>query len=182
MIASCIAYAAQIWLTVAEKFACALTLIAALTTIAAVRMTFRFFLFASAAALLGLAGCGVAYQAGTRIKASHMADSIKVGESSSDIHSRFGEPTIRDYKQDGTELWSYPYKPNSNDIVAGLLYTSTKEGDKGTFLDLKFVNGKLVSWQEAEHTTPAKQRSGFGVGIGGPGAMGGPGSTGPSHY
>jgi len=182
MIASCIAHAAQMWPTHAEKFACALTLIVGLTRIPSVRTISRFSLVAGAVALLGFAGCGVAYQAGTRIKASHMADSIQVGESSSEIHARFGEPTIRDYQRDGDEVWSYPYKPNSNDIVAGLLYTSTKEGDKGTFLDLKFVGGKLVSWQEVEHTTPAKQRTGFGVGIGGGGIMGGPGSSGTSHY
>ena len=165
-----------------EKFARALTLIEGVTKIAAVRLIPRILLLAGSAAFLSLAGCGVAYQAGTRIKASHMADSIEVGESSSQIHSRFGEPAIRDYKQDGDEIWSYPYKPNSNDIVAGLLYTSTKEGDKGTFLDLKFVKGRLVSWQEAEHTMPAKQRTGFGVGIGGGAIAGGPGSNGPSHY
>ena len=66
-----------------------------------------------------------------------------------------------------TEVWSYPYKPNSNDVAAALMYTSTKDGDKGTFLDLKFVEGKLVSWQEAEHTMPAKERTGFGMGING---------------
>jgi hypothetical protein len=106
-----------------------------------------------------------------------------VGETSSEIHERFGEPTIRDYQANESEIWSYPYKPNSNDIVAGLLYTSTKDGDKGTFLDLKFVNGKLVSWTEAEHTTPAKERAGFGVGLGGgPPIGGGPGSPGSVHY
>ncbi len=127
----------------------------------------------AAALLFASAGCGVAYQAGTRIKASHMADSIHEGESSSEIHQRFGEPAIRQYEANETETWSYPYKPNSNDIVAGLLYTSTKDGDKGTFLDLKFVNAKLVSWQEAEHTMPKKERTGLGMGIGGTSLMGG---------
>ena len=83
----------------------------------------------------------------------------------------------------GDEIWSYPYKPNSNDIVAGLLYTSTKEGDKGTFLDLKFVDGKLVSWAEAEHTMPPKERSGFGAGINAPAITGVGGPSNPtSHY
>lgn len=132
--------------------------------------------------MVTVAGCGVAYQAGTRIKASHMADSIQVGQTAADIHQRFGEPAIRDYQPNETEIWSYPKKPNSNDVVAGLLYTSTKEGDKGTFLDLKFVNGKLVSWQEAEHTMPSKERTGFGMSIGGGGLNGGPSNPGSVHY
>jgi hypothetical protein len=96
-----------------------------------------------------------------------MADSLKPGQSSSDIRRRFGEPDIRQYLPANTDVWSYPYKPNSNDITAALLYTSTKDGDAGTFLDLKFVNGKLVSWQEAEHTMPAKGHTGLGMSIGG---------------
>src|SRR6266404_3742007 len=87
------------------------------------------------------AGCGVAYQAGTRLKATRMSDSLKVGESSPAVHHSWGEPDIRDYLPGDTEVWSYPYKPNSNDITAALLYTSSKDGDKGTFLDLKFVGG-----------------------------------------
>ena len=130
-----------------------------------------------------LAGCGVFYQAGTRIKASHMSDQLQPGESMSQVHNQFGEPSLRQYPSDTTEVWSYAYKPNSNDITAALLYTSTKEGDKGTFLDLKFTDGKLVSWAEAEHTMPPKERSGFGAGING-GAILGPGSTSgqSSHY
>ncbi len=72
---------------------------------------------------------------------------------------------MRTYLPGDTEVWSYPYKPNSNDVTAALLYTSSKDGDKGTFLDLKFVEGKLVSWQEAEHTLPAKGHTGIGLGI-----------------
>ncbi len=75
------------------------------------------------------------------------------------------EPDIRTYLPGETEVWSYPYKPNSNDVTAALLYTSSKDGDKGTFLDLKFVEGKLVSWQEAEHTLPLKGHTGIGMGI-----------------
>src|SRR6266446_5821078 len=120
------------------------------------------------------AGCGVAYQAGTRLKATRMSDSLKVGESSPAVHHSWGEPDIRDYLPGDTEVWSYPYKPNSNDITAALLYTSSKDGDKGTFLDLKFVGGKLVSWQEAEHTMPAKGHTGISMGIGG-------GPVGPSN-
>ena len=125
-------------------------------------------------------GCGVFYQAGTRIKAAHMSDELKLGESMTEIHNKFGEPSIREYPNDTTEVWSYADKPNSNDITAALLYTSTKEGDRGTFLDLKFVNGQLVEWKEAEHTMPPKQRGGFGAGMGGPNL---PGPSGPAtHY
>lgn len=130
----------------------------------------------SAFAIASLAGCGLFYQAGTRIKGSHMSSQLTAGESMVEVHKEFGEPSIREYPNDTTEVWSYAYKPNSNDVAAALLYTSTKEGDKGTFVDLKFVNGKLVSWNEAEHTMPAKERSGFAAGFNAPGIMG-PGNT-----
>jgi hypothetical protein len=116
-------------------------------------------------AALIFTGCGLAYQAGTRIKATRMSDSLQVGQTSPQIHHSWGEPDIRTYLPGETEVWSYPYKPNSNDVTAALLYTSSKDGDKGTFLDLKFVEGKLVSWQEAEHTLPPKGHTGFGMGI-----------------
>ncbi len=116
-------------------------------------------------AALVFAGCGLAYQAGTRIKATRMSDSLQVGQTSPQVHHSWGEPDIRTYLPGETEVWSYPYKPNSNDVTAALLYTSSKDGDKGTFLDLKFVDGKLVSWQEAEHTLPPKGHTGFGMGI-----------------
>src|SRR5271156_3922401 len=125
----------------------------------------RFALLAMLALALAAMGCGVAYQAGTRIKAARMSDSLEVGEPSPEVHHSWGEPDLREYLPGDTEVWSYPYKPNSNDIVAALLYTSSKDGDKGTFLDLKFVGGKLVSWQEAEHTLPAKGHTGLAVGI-----------------
>ena len=127
----------------------------------------RFALLAVVSATLIFAGCGLAYQAGTRIKATRMSDTLQVGQTSPQIHHSWGEPDIRTYLPGETEVWSYPYKPNSNDVAAALMYTSTKDGDKGTFLDLKFVDGKLVSWQEAEHTMPAKERTGFGMGING---------------
>ena len=126
---------------------------------------------AGAVVLAGLicavAGCGLAYQAGTRIKTTRMSESLQTGQTSLEVHRAWGEPDLRTYLPGATEVWSYPYKPNSNDITAELLYTSSKDGDKGTFLDLKFVGGKLVSWQEAEHTLPAKGTTGFGMGIGG---------------
>ncbi|HTR62230.1 MAG TPA: hypothetical protein VMH37_11045 [Candidatus Binataceae bacterium] len=143
--------------------------------------------FTNRSFLLALAfiatGCGLFYQAGSRVKASRISNDIKPGESMVDIHNQFGEPSLRTYTNDTTEVWSYADKPNSNDIAAALLYTSTKEGDKGTFLDLKFVDGKLVSWTEAEHTMPPKERSGFGAGINAPGISGvGATSNATSHY
>jgi hypothetical protein len=126
-----------------------------------------------------MAGCGVLYQAGTRYRASRISDSLKPGEPMAQVHQQWGEPDLRTYPDDTTEIWSYPYKPNTNDIAAALLYTSSKEGDQGTFLDLKFVNGKLVSWDEKSHTMPAKERSGFGTSLGSP-TIAGPGST--THY
>lgn len=137
------------------------------------RLTFRgCALVAIAAALTAAAGCGVAYQAGTRLKATRMSDSLQVGQTSPEVHHKWGEPDIRNYLPADTEVWSYPYKPNSNDLTAELMYTSSKDGDKGTFLDLKFVEGKLVSWQEAEHTLPPKGHTGINMGVGG-GPIGG---------
>jgi hypothetical protein len=135
------------------------------------------------AAALIFTGCGLAYQAGTRIKATRMSDSLQVGQTSPQVHHSWGEPDIRTYLPGETEVWSYPYKPNSNDVTAALLYTSSKDGDKGTFLDLKFVEGKLVSWQEAEHTLPAKGHTGFGMGINqGPIGNGTEQTPGAVHY
>src|ERR1700678_991877 len=114
---------------------------------------------------IAFAGCGLAYQAGTRIKAPTMSNSLQVDETSPEVHHSWGEPDLRTYLPGETEVWSYPYKPNSNDVAAAVMYTSSKDGDKGTFLDLKFVGGKLVSWQEAEHTMPAKGHTGIGLGI-----------------
>ncbi len=135
--------------------------------------------FATASA----SGCGLFYQAGKRMKVSRMSGELRQGDSMAEIHNRFGEPDLRQYPNEMTEIWSYAYKPNTNDITATLLYTSTKEGDQSTFLDLKFVNGRLVSWTEAEHMMPAKERSGFAAGIGAP-PISGPGpSNGPiTHY
>ena len=119
-----------------------------------------------AAAIL-LTGCGLFYQAGTRVKASRMRDSLQTGQTMVEIHKDWGEPDIRQYPTDDSEVWSYPFKTNSNDIMAALVYTSAKEGDKGTFMDLKFVSGRLVSWSEAVHTVPPKERTSFGAGISG---------------
>jgi hypothetical protein len=113
-------------------------------------------------------GCGLFYQAGTRVQASHMTENLKVGESMVQIHQKYGEPDIHQFLANDVEVWSYPYKPNSNDLTAELLYTSTKEGDQGTFVDLKFQGGKLVSWAEEQHTMPSKIRGGFSAGMGAP--------------
>lgn len=95
-----------------------------------------------------------------------MLKSLKTGESSLAVHNRFGEPDMRQYVGTNSEIWSYAVNPNSNDVAATLLYTSVKPGDSGTFLDLKFLDGALVSWNKAKHTVPAKQGSGFGYGVG----------------
>lgn len=114
---------------------------------------------------LGLIGCGVAYQAGTEIRANHMRDSLHTGESMADVRERFGEPDIRTDTDSGAQIWSYASRANSNDIAASLFYTSTKSGDNGHFLDLKFVNNKLVSWNDADHTMPAKRGTGINYGF-----------------
>ena len=113
-----------------------------------------------------LASCGLAYEASTQARGRHMLRSLRPGESSLEVHQNWGEPDMRQYVGQNRETWSYAVRPNSNDITATLLYTSVKPGDDGKFLDLKFINGKLVSWNEAVHTVAAKQGSGFGYGLG----------------
>jgi hypothetical protein len=113
-----------------------------------------------------VAGCGLAYDASTHARASRMVRSLKPGESSLYVHQHWGEPDIRQYIGHDREVWSYAIQPNSNDVAATLLYTSIKPGDDGSFLDLKFTDGKLVSWNKADHTVPAKQGAGFSFGVG----------------
>jgi hypothetical protein len=124
-----------------------------------------------------VSGCGLAYDASTHARGHHMLKSLKTDESSLEVHQEWGEPDMRQYVGGNTEVWSYAVNPNSNDIAATLLYTSIKPGDNGTFLDLKFTDGKLVSWNETVHTVPAKQGAGFGYGVG-PGG----GVSGVSHF
>jgi hypothetical protein len=121
--------------------------------------------------LVSICGCGIAYQAGSRIKTSHMEDRLKPGESAIQVHNDWGEPDLRKDVGENAEIWSYARRPNNNDIAASLFYTSIKSGDEGKFLDLKFTNGKLVSWSEAERTVPAKQGAGFSYGFGPGGAV-----------
>jgi hypothetical protein len=111
-------------------------------------------------------GCGLAYDASTHARAIHMNHSLKAGESSLEVHQHWGEPDIRQYIGRNEQVWSYAVQPNSNDVAAILLYTSVKPGDTGNFLDLKFLDGKLVSWNKAQHTMPAKQGTGFSFGVG----------------
>src|SRR5208282_3502472 len=54
-------------------------------------------------------GCGVAYQAGTRIKVTRMSDSLAVGQTSPEVHHAWGEPDLRTYLPGDTEVWSYAY-------------------------------------------------------------------------
>ena len=122
-----------------------------------------------AACVAAIGGCGLAYQAGSRIKTSHMENRLKVGESAIQVHHDWGEPDLRRDLGEKAELWSYASHPNNNDLAASLFYTSTKSGDEGKFLDLKFVNGQLVSWSQSERTMPAKQGAGFSYGFGGGG-------------
>jgi hypothetical protein len=117
-------------------------------------------------AALTISGCGLAYDASTHARASRMLRSLKVGQSSLEVHQNWGEPDLRDYVGHDQQMWSYAIQPNSNDVAATLLYTSAKPGDNGSFLDLKFIDGKLVSWNKAEHTVPAKQGTGFNLGVG----------------
>ena len=121
--------------------------------------------------LVSICGCGLAYQAGSRIKTSHMKDQLKPGETVLEIHKAWGEPDLRKDLGANTELWSYARRPNSNDLAATIFYTSTKSGDEGKFLDLKFIDGVLVSWSESERTMPAKQGAGFSYGFGPGGAV-----------
>jgi hypothetical protein len=110
--------------------------------------------------------CGLAYDASTHARTIHMVHSLKPGESSLEVHQNWGEPDMRQYVGNDQQVWSYAIQPNSNDVPAILLYTSVKPGDNGSFLDLKFINGKLVSWNKAEHMMPAKQGAGFNFGVG----------------
>jgi hypothetical protein len=144
-------------------------------------MTLKIARAAALAALFTVAGCGLFYQAGTRIKAQHMASALQPGESMVTIHKEWGEPDIREYPTSDSEIWSYPYKTNSNDVMAALVYTTAKEGDTGTFLDLKFVDGKLVSWSEADHTMPPKEGAGVNYGFG-VGSSGSSQQSGTAHY
>lgn len=119
-----------------------------------------------------VSACGVVYDASAKVHTVRMAHDLKAGESTLEVHHDWGEPDLRSNVDAQTEVWSYVSTPNSNDVAAALLYTSTKPGDTDKFLDLKFVDGKLVSWNTMEHTMPAKRGAGFNYGLGPTGASG----------
>jgi hypothetical protein len=139
-----------------------------------IRTTLKVLALLISAALF--AGCGLLYQAHTRIRTERMLNSLQPGVTSLDVHEQWGEPDMRTDMGNHTQVWSYAVTPNTDDPAAALLYTAPKEGDKGRFLDLKFVDGKLASWAEAEHRMPPKAGSGLTYGLGGP-----PVSN-PMHY
>jgi|SRR5215469_9927040 len=128
-------------------------------------------LYAGVGVMLAMCGCGVAYQASTELRASRMQHNLKAGESKAQVRDRWGEPDLRQDSGQDTEIWSYAKRSNTNDIAATLLYTNTKEGDQGQFMDLTFVEGKLSSWKETTHTMPTKNGGpGLSFGVSGPGS------------
>jgi hypothetical protein len=130
-----------------------------------------------AAFTLLCSGCGLAYQAAAENRAHRLTNWLQPGQTVTEVRDKFGEPDIRrDFGENG-QVWSYAERPNSNDITATVLYTSTKEGDTGKFVDVSFVNGKVSTWREAEHTMPPKQGSNFSFSVGLPS-----GSGNTSHY
>lgn len=113
-----------------------------------------------------LSGCGAAYQASTEIRAHRMEDSLQPGESMNAVRDKWGIPDLTTHEAHGAEVWSYARRANTNDIAASLFYTGAKEGDTGNFLDLHFVNGALVSWEQKKHVMPTKARASFGFTMG----------------
>jgi hypothetical protein len=116
---------------------------------------------ASVVAITLAAGCGLSYQAAAEHRAAKMEQELKPGDSMAQVRDTFGEPDIEYTPDDQTEVWSYAKHANSNDTFAEMFYTSAKEGDLGTFEDLKFVDGNLVTWGEGQHTMAAKDTSGL---------------------
>ena len=133
-------------------------------TIGAVKIKFRAWISLLAFMVLG---CGAAYQASTQIRSHRMMDALKAGQTMPEVRQELGQPDIISDQNQNTEIWSYASRPNSDDIAATLLYTAAKEGDTGQFLDLRFVDGKLVSWSKQQHTMPVKHET-FGIGFGTP--------------
>ncbi len=120
-------------------------------------------------ALVFWAGCGLVYQASSGYRAHKMSEELKAGQTMPEVRDKWGEPDLHTYPDSRTEVWSYAIHANTNDVTAMLLYTSTKEGDTGSFLDLRFTGGKLVSWGQARHTMPPKEGPGFSAGLANPG-------------
>ena len=120
----------------------------------------------SVAVMVFAAGCGLSYQAASEYRANKMERELKSGDTMAQVQEKFGEPDIEERPDDRTEIWSYAKHANSDDVAAEILYTSAKAGDQGTFEDLKFTDGSLVSWGEAQHTMPTKERSGLTTTLG----------------
>ena len=96
-------------------------------------------------------------------------DSLKTGQTMPEVRQEFGVPDIITAQGQNTEIWSYASRPNSNNLAVALLYTAAMAGDTGQFIDLRFVDGKLVAWSKQQHTMPAKQIfKNFGIGFGSP--------------
>ena len=123
------------------------------------------FLSAAITMTIFAAGCGVAYQAAAEHRAAKMQEQLQVGMTPGQVAKQFGQPDIETHVDDSNEVWSYAKRANSNDVTAEMLYTSAKAGDAGTFEDLKFTDGKLASWGEAQHTLNQKEGSGLEVGL-----------------
>jgi hypothetical protein len=118
------------------------------------------------ATMVVAAGCGLSYQAASAYRANEMERELEPGDTMAQVQQMFGEPDIEDKPDAQTEIWSYAKHANSNDVAAEVFYTSAKEGDNGTFEDLKFTNGNLVSWGEAQHTISVKEGSGLTTTLG----------------
>lgn len=98
-----------------------------------------------------------------------MMDLLKTDQTMPEVRQEFGLPDIITDRDQNTEIWSYASRPNSNNIAVALLYPAAMAGVTGHFIDLRFVNGKLLSWGEQKHTMPAKHFfEGFTIGFGAP--------------
>jgi hypothetical protein len=117
--------------------------------------------------LAAAGGCGLFYQTASEYRAHQMENHLQLGMGMPEVHQMWGEPDIRKFVDAHTEVWSYAKHANSNDVTSTVLYTSAKEGDQGSFVDLKFLDGKLIAWNEATHTMPKKEGGGIGMGLGG---------------
>ena len=126
----------------------------------------RIFAASVAIMMISAGGCGLAYQAAAEHRAAKMEQQLQVGMTPGQVAKQFGEPDIETHVDDSNEIWSYGKHANSNDVAAEMLYTSAKAGDAGTFEDLKFTDGKLVSWGEAQHTMAEKESGGIRATLG----------------
>jgi len=99
-------------------------------------------------------------------------DQLKPGETTLQVHKEWGEPDLR--KDLGAEFGAMELRPGARTATTWRRRSSTPRpspANEGKFLDLKFIEGKLVSWSESERTMPAKQGAGFSYGLGPGGAV-----------